>query len=109
MPKLFVAHTTLTLRKQHPEWFGAEAAYMPIEAEGSKRDHLVGYTRDGHLAVFVPRWPLLLRGNWASTSVELPPGAWTNVFTGETLSGGRVRVQTLFQRFPVALMIQGAI
>ena len=54
--------------------------------------------------VFVPRWPLKLAGNWASTTIDLPQGKWTNLLTREILTGGRSRVQTLFQRFPVALL-----
>ncbi len=108
LPKLFVVHTVLTLRRLHPEWFGAEAANLPIMAEGPMLDHVVGYTRGGRVAVLVPRWPLTPRGNWAFTSVELPPGDWTNFFTSETLPGDRVRVQTLFERFPVALLTLGA-
>jgi (1->4)-alpha-D-glucan 1-alpha-D-glucosylmutase len=104
LPKLWVAHTALCLRRDHPEWFGADAAYTPILAEGSKSDHLVGYQRGDHVAVLVPRWPLKLGGNWSSTTVELPQGKWKNHMTREVIEGGRLRVQTLLQRFPVALL-----
>jgi (1->4)-alpha-D-glucan 1-alpha-D-glucosylmutase len=103
LPKLWVAHTALCLRREHPEWFGAEAAYTPVTAEGAKSEHLVGYLRGDSVAVFVPRWPLKLGGNWASTIVELPRGKWKNRLTSDIFMGGRVRVQALFERFPVAL------
>jgi (1->4)-alpha-D-glucan 1-alpha-D-glucosylmutase len=104
LPKLCVLHHALCLRREHPEWFGADAAYTPILAEGSKSAHLVGYRRGDHVVALVPRWPLKLAGNWAATTVELPPGRWENIFTHEFVAGGRMRVQTLLQRFPVALL-----
>jgi (1->4)-alpha-D-glucan 1-alpha-D-glucosylmutase len=108
LSKLFVAHTALRLRRERPEWFGADAAYAPLSAEGSKSDHLVGYLRGDSVAVFVPRWPLKLGGGWSSTTVKLPPGRWVNLFTREPAMGGQVRVQTLLQRFPVALLAREA-
>jgi (1->4)-alpha-D-glucan 1-alpha-D-glucosylmutase len=108
MPKLYVVYKALCLRREHPEWFGAEAAYTPIAVEGSKSDHLIAYLRGDSVAVFAPRWPLRLGANWAATSLELPLGQWKNLFTGEALMGGRRRVQTLLRRFPVALLTQEA-
>jgi (1->4)-alpha-D-glucan 1-alpha-D-glucosylmutase len=46
LPKLWVAHTALGLRREHPEWFNAESVYRSIVAEGSKSDHLVAYQRN---------------------------------------------------------------
>ncbi len=103
-PKLWVAYTALTLRRNHPDWFAADAAYKPIQTEGAKSDHLVGFLRGRDVAVLVPRLPLKLGSNWASTSVELPLGKWFNRFTGEKMMGGYIRVQSLLQRFPVALL-----
>jgi (1->4)-alpha-D-glucan 1-alpha-D-glucosylmutase len=108
LPKLWVIHSALCLRRDHPEWFGAEAEYQPILAEGSKSDHLVGFLRGDSVAVLVPRWPLKLGGNWAKTTVELPPGRWKNVLTRDAVTGERLRVQTLFRRFPVALLVREA-
>lgn len=104
MPKLWVAHATLTLRRQHPEWFGADATYTPLSAEGPRREHLVAFLRRENVAVFVPRLPLKLSNNWSSTTVEMPRGKWKNILTRELVAGGRLRVQTLLQRFPVALL-----
>jgi (1->4)-alpha-D-glucan 1-alpha-D-glucosylmutase len=58
--------------------------------------------------VLVPRWNLRLGGGFGSTTVELPPGRWTNVLSGDEASGGKVRVQNLLQRFPVALLVRDA-
>ncbi len=104
LPKLWVAHNALCLRRGHPAWFGAESAYTAVVADGPKSEHLVGYRRGDCVAVFVPRWTMKLGGNWAATTVELPQGKWRNALTRETVMGGCLRVQTLFHRFPVALL-----
>ena len=103
-PKLWVAHTALSLRRDHPNWFGADASYKPVVTEGPKADHLIGFLRGRDVAVFVPRLPLKLGANWASTSAELPLGKWLNRLTGEKVMGGHIRAQALLQRFPVALL-----
>ena len=103
-PKLWVAHTALCVRRDHPEWFGADAAYQPVLAEGPKREHLVGFLRGDRVAVFAPHLPLKLGSNWASNSIELSRGKWFNRLTRETFAGGSIRVQSLLQRFPVALL-----
>ena len=109
MPKLFVTHHALSLRREHPEWFGVDAAYTPLVADGSKSEHLIGFMRGDSVAALVPRWPLRLGGNWAATTVELPAGEWKNVLTRETVTGGRLRVESLIRRFPVALLTREAV
>jgi len=106
MPKMWCISQALTLRREHPECFDADAAYMAINAEGPKRQHVLAYLRASKVATVVPRWTLKLSESWASTTVELPEGSWKNVLTGEVLHGGRVRVQALLRRFPVALLIK---
>jgi (1->4)-alpha-D-glucan 1-alpha-D-glucosylmutase len=108
LPKLWIVHNTLCLRREHPEWFGAEAEYTPLVAEGSKGEHLVGYLRCARVATLVPLWTLSLSDRWGATTVELPPGQWKNILTRDAVTGGRQRVQTLLQRFPVALLIREA-
>jgi (1->4)-alpha-D-glucan 1-alpha-D-glucosylmutase len=108
MPKLYVVHKALHLRREHPEWFGVEAAHSAVAVEGSKSDHLIAYLRGDSVAVFAPRWPLRLGGNWAGTLVELARGRWKNIFTDEVVMGGNVRVQSLLRRFPVALLTREA-
>ncbi len=112
LPKLWLVHNALCLRRQHPEWFGADAAYSPMICAGEwteKRPSRLGYLRgQRHVAVIVPRWPLRLGGRWAATTIEVPPGKWSNVLTRETVAGGRLRVQSLLQRFPVALLTREA-
>jgi (1->4)-alpha-D-glucan 1-alpha-D-glucosylmutase len=104
MPKLWVAHRALTLRREHPEWFGAEAGYERLSANGPKSGHAIGYVRGGRVAVVIPRWNLRRGESWAGTTMDLPQGVWRNLLTGDAVEGGRVRVQVLLQRFPVALL-----
>jgi (1->4)-alpha-D-glucan 1-alpha-D-glucosylmutase len=108
LPKMWVIHNALTLRRNHPEWFGAEAAYTPLIAEGHKREHAVAYLRGNSVVTLAPRWTLKLGDSWASTTVELPQGRWRNLLTSDTVKGGSMRIQALLQRFPVALLIREA-
>jgi len=108
MPKLWVIFCALTLRRKHPEWFGPDAAYTPLVADGSKKENLIGYLRGDRVITIVPRWTLRLGDNWSGTTVELPPGQWKNVFTQDIIAGGRQRVQTLLARFPVVLLTKEA-
>ncbi len=104
MPKLWVVHKALTLRREHPEWFGAEAAYTPLQISGPKQEHGIAFLRADRVATIVQRLPLTLSNRWLDTAVVLPSGKWRNLFTGELLSGGQLRIKSLLSRFPVALL-----
>ena len=108
MPKLWVMYKTLQLRSKKPEWFDERSDYTPLPVEGSKQSHLVAFRRGEQVAVLAPRWNLKLAGAFGSTTVELPAGSWTNLFTDEVMNGEKVRAQNLFRRFPVALLIKDA-
>ena len=104
LPKLWVIFKALHLRREHPDWFGATSAHLPMAVEGPKQDHLVAYLRGENIAVIAPRWQLKHGGNFGATIVQIPEGAWNNLLTGENFSGGSLRAQNLFKRFPVALL-----
>jgi (1->4)-alpha-D-glucan 1-alpha-D-glucosylmutase len=104
LPKLWVILKALHLRREHPDWFGATSAHLPMAVEGPKQDHLVAYLRGENVAVIAPRWNLKLGGNLGPTTVQIPEGAWNHLLTGESFAGGSLRVQSLFKRFPVALL-----
>jgi (1->4)-alpha-D-glucan 1-alpha-D-glucosylmutase len=104
LPKLWVVHSALALRSRRPEWFGPDAPYSPLPANPSRSEHLVAFLRGTHVAAIVPRWPMKLGNSWGGTSLDLPGGQWRNVLTGDGVNGGRVRVQALLHRFPVALL-----
>ncbi|MEO6816512.1 MAG: malto-oligosyltrehalose synthase [Edaphobacter sp.] len=106
LPKMWVAHHALRLRRERPEWFGAEAAYTPLPAEGPKSDYVISYLRGVSLAVVVPRLSVKLGGAWRETSIMLPKGRWLNVLTNVELDGGRVAIKSLLNSFPVALLVR---
>ena len=106
LPKLWTITRALQLRKEHPEWFGAEATYEPLEVSGRRREHVVAYSRGGRVATIVPRLTLTLNGAWSDTTVTLPEGIWMNRLTAEEVPGGAVRVDRLLQQFPVALLVK---
>lgn len=106
MPKLWILYKALHLRREKPEWFGSDAAHTPLPVDGAKRAHLIAFCRGDSVAVLAPRWNFKLGSGFGSTAVEMPHGNWSNIFTGETLKGGRIRAQELFQRFPVALLVR---
>ena len=105
LPKLCVIYRALQLRRENPDWFGESAGYIPLSVKGEKREHLIAFRRGEAIAVMAPRWNIKLGRGFASTLVDLPEGRWTNLFTGETTKGGKLRVQNVLSRFPVALLV----
>lgn len=106
MPKMWVMHQALHLRRERPELFGAEAVYTPLSAEGTRSEHVIAYLRGDSLAVVVPRLTVKLGGTWKDTTVVLPPGRWANRLTNAELEGGRVTIKSLLEDFPVALLVK---
>ncbi|WIX97692.1 malto-oligosyltrehalose synthase [Amycolatopsis mongoliensis] len=101
--KLLVVHKALRLRREHPALF---RGYRPLRAEGAAAEHVLAYTRSPDLAVAVTRLPVGLEagGGWRGTVLPLPAGVWTDVLTGHDTTGD---VATLFERYPVALLVRG--
>ncbi len=106
LPKIFVIQQCLTLRREHPEWFGPEAGYTPVQAEGAKAGHVVAYLRGENVLTVAPLLVETLGGDWAGTKLTLPAGKWRNRFTGEGITHGAVELAELLQAFPVALLIR---
>jgi (1->4)-alpha-D-glucan 1-alpha-D-glucosylmutase len=104
--KLLLVHRTLTLRRERPELF---AGYTPLRADGPSADHAVAYARSDDLVVVATRLPVGLSqaGGWRDTTLALAPGTWTDVLTGETVDGSSVRLASLLDRYPVALLVRG--
>ncbi|MBO0828873.1 MAG: hypothetical protein J2P24_13960, partial [Streptosporangiales bacterium] len=75
---------------------------------GERADHVVAFSRGGAVTV-VPRLPVALRaaGGWGDTSLELPPGEWTDVLSGAS-HAGRVRLADALRAFPVALFLHNS-
>ncbi len=108
LPKLWVIRQALHLRRRHPEWFGPEAGYQALYATGAKADHLVAFSRSNAVITLAPRRVISLDNDWEDTALELPPGDWTNLLTGETRAGGRETLKDLLGRFPVGLLTKGS-
>jgi (1->4)-alpha-D-glucan 1-alpha-D-glucosylmutase len=106
LPKMWVIHQALKLRRERPEWFGAEAEYTPLEVDGGKHDHAIAYLRGEDVVTVVPRLTLKLDGTWKDTMVVLPKGRWRNRLTGDSVAGGVITMKLLLKDFPVALLVR---
>jgi (1->4)-alpha-D-glucan 1-alpha-D-glucosylmutase len=106
LPKMWTIHQALQLRRERPEWFGAEASYRPLPVEGAKSDHVIGYLRGDAVATVVPRLTMKLGGAWRRTMVTLPDGRWRDRLTNRAFDGGKVAVDELLKDFPVALLVR---
>ena len=103
-PKLWLIHRVLGHRRRHPDAYGPGSGYQPLAVTGAKSAHAVAFARTGGLAVVVPRLVAGRGAAWADTAVELPAGRWTDVLTGERVRGGRIGLERLLRRFPVAVV-----
>ena len=108
LPKLWAIHRLLSVRQERPVSFSAKGDYNQLAAQGPKAGHLVGYMRGDDVIVLAPRLPFLLGGYWSGTTIELPSGEWKNEFTMSTVPGERVKLQSIFEQFPIALLTRGA-
>ncbi len=114
LPKLWVLHRALELRRRLPGAFGGGEAgrYEPLSVRGERAGHAVAFARGavgGDTVVTVaPRLVIglggKLQGDWSDTTVDLPPGIWHNELTGERIEAGEIRLHDLLSRFPVALL-----
>ena len=104
LPKLWTIYRALHLRRQHPEWFSADAAYRPLFAQGSRAAHVIAFARGEDVVTVVPRHWLTLDGDWGKTSLPLPSGAWSNRLSEDRFEGGDTPLSRLLGEFPVALL-----
>jgi (1->4)-alpha-D-glucan 1-alpha-D-glucosylmutase len=84
----------LNARKKHPEWF--EGAYRRVEVHGDS-ERVIAFARGDSLITLAPRWAP------GEAEIVLPPGAWTDLLSGETYEGS-LQVARAWSRFPVALL-----
>ena len=124
--KLYTLWTALNERRARPDLY-ATGAYRPLEFEGARKSHLVGFSRYlpnlGGSLLIVPRLVNRLTDpdrlplgpdTWTDTLVHLPPASdiprYRNLLTdelheptpGDTPS---LPISTLLQTFPAALLI----
>jgi (1->4)-alpha-D-glucan 1-alpha-D-glucosylmutase len=105
LPKLWVVQRALQLRRERPEWFGAEAAYAPVAVEGTQSERVIAYRRGERVVTVVPRWSHAAEA-WGETVVAVPAGRWRNRLTGAEVVGGRMQMSALLVEFPVALLVR---
>ena len=105
LPKLWTIYHALQLRNEHPEWFGREAAYGPVDTTGTQAERVIAYARAGNVLTVAQRWAHSNLG-WQETSIAVPAGRWKNRFTGKTVEGGEQKVEDLLRAFPVALLVR---
>jgi (1->4)-alpha-D-glucan 1-alpha-D-glucosylmutase len=103
LPKLWLIRRTLAFRQSRADLF-ADGAYQPLIAKGGKAQHVVAFNRAGAAITIVSRFPLGLNNDWQDTTIEIPPGKWRNLFTGDAVAAGRRSLSELLRRFPVALL-----
>jgi (1->4)-alpha-D-glucan 1-alpha-D-glucosylmutase len=106
LPKLWTIAKALAVRKKFPDSFGGEGKYMPLYAEGERKDHVVAFLRGNDVAVVVPRLTETVAKGWQQTTLKLPRGNWQNALTGASVSGGTLAVETVLAEFPVALLVR---
>ncbi|WP_280267640.1 malto-oligosyltrehalose synthase [Nocardia wallacei] len=108
--KMWVVAYALWLRRERPDCF-VGGTYTPLFAAGERADHLVSYARGRTgdapqvLVAATRHSAALAETGWGDTTLDLPEGSWTDRLTGNTFSG-RVRLEKLFTRLPVALLVR---
>ncbi len=105
--KLWLIRRGLEVRRARVAAFAPGSSYEALATSGDNADHAVAYCRHHQVAVVVPRLVMGLGGTWGDTTVELPPGRWSDVLGGAVVDGGPVGLAGLLDRFPVALLVAG--
>jgi (1->4)-alpha-D-glucan 1-alpha-D-glucosylmutase len=102
LPKMWVIHHALWLRRERSRCFGPEGTYSACSAKGPGEQRVITYLRGGEVLVVVPRWSHS-RVSWRGTTLELPRGRWTDCLSGRRFEGIQ-EVENLFKSFPVSLL-----
>ncbi len=102
LPKMWVIHHALWLRRERARSFGPEGSYSRCSARGPQEQRVIAYVRGGDVLTVVPRWSHSLT-SWDGTTLELPKGRWTNCLTGQHFEGLQP-IENLFAVFPVSLL-----
>ena len=121
--KLFLTREALKFRRANRDLF-EKGDYLPLEAEGERRESACGYARrlgNSWVLTVVPRLATRLTADggfplgesaWGTSAVVLPAGAparWKNIFTGATVSGSgarkkRLLLSDIFSELPFVLL-----
>jgi (1->4)-alpha-D-glucan 1-alpha-D-glucosylmutase len=113
--KTLVVSRALRLRRDHPDWFGADARQTPLFPTGPAAEHAVAFLRGDRVAVVATRLPVGLErsGGWRGTALALPRGTWRCLLTGRgydtdagTAVGNEIPLAQLTGALPVALLVR---
>ncbi|HKU34898.1 MAG TPA: malto-oligosyltrehalose synthase [Paenarthrobacter sp.] len=104
--KLLVVSRALRLRRDRAELFDG---YHSVEASGEAADHVVAFHRGGNgrgALTVATRLPKRLAGDggWRDTALELA-GEYRDELTGATYAAGSLKIGTLLEQYPVALLV----
>ncbi|WP_233608679.1 malto-oligosyltrehalose synthase [Nocardia stercoris] len=108
--KMWVVAYALWLRRERPDVF-VGGTYTPLFAGGDHARRVVAFARGRRgetpqVVAAVTRHSVgLADTGWGDTTMHLPPGIWTDRLTGHTFQG-RIRLEKLFARLPVALLVR---
>jgi (1->4)-alpha-D-glucan 1-alpha-D-glucosylmutase len=102
LPKMWVIHHALWLRRERSRCFSPGGTYSGCPARGPEAQRVIAYLRGGEVLVVVPRWSHS-RASWSGTTLELPPGRWTDCLSGRRFEGVQ-ELENLFKSFPVSLL-----
>jgi len=103
LPKMFIIKTLLALRQKEPA-FNQPGSYLPVEASGSHHQDIVAFMRGSSVITVAPRRHFSHKNRWNATRISLPEGRWQNVFTGQILEKGVIKIKDLLRNFPVAVL-----
>ncbi len=104
LPKVWVTHAALQVRRRRPDAFSAHSGYAPVLAQGPLALHVVAFQRGDSVLTIVPRLVRKAGGHWHGTTLPIPAGTWDNVITGERVNGGDADLGDLWHHFPVTLL-----
>jgi (1->4)-alpha-D-glucan 1-alpha-D-glucosylmutase len=106
--KLAITHLLLNLRAERPGLF-ASGDYTPLPLTGDAARHAVGFTRtngETTIAVLCALHPGRGRSG-EDAAVNLPAGRWRDLFSGETIEGGRsVDLASVLGLLPASVLIR---
>jgi (1->4)-alpha-D-glucan 1-alpha-D-glucosylmutase len=104
--KLDLTQRLIALRRSRAEAFvGPDASYQRVQIEGDRADGTVAFLRGADVLAAVTVRPLATaRHGWGATSIELPPGRWSDVLGDRGAFEGRLVVGEAAVEGCVALM-----
>lgn len=105
--KLAVIALLLALRRDEEELF-ARGSYEPISIVGERSDWAFGFTRalgERRLAILIARFPGLREKepDWRARAA-LPPGRWTDLFSGRRVETDSPALSELCRPLPFAVL-----